>query len=68
MTTAELRVALGSVVPDPTNGSYTASPGRRWLRIGISNSTTGFWAGWSCFTSVEPAMIILGLGARQTVL
>jgi len=35
--------------------------------IGVSNRTTGFWVGWSCFASVEPAMIILGDGARQIV-
>src|SRR3712207_4973991 len=49
------------------NGSYIASPGLVWLRIGISKRSTGFWAGWSCFSSTDPAMIIFGLGARQIV-
>ncbi len=35
---------------------------------GISHGPSGFWVGWSCFASVEPPMIIFGLGARQTVL
>jgi hypothetical protein len=33
-----------------------------------ARATTGFWAGWSCFASVLPLMIIFGLGARQIVL
>jgi len=37
------------------------------LRIGVSNRTSGFWVGWSSFTSELPAMIILGEGARQIV-
>src|SRR3990172_8539782 len=54
-------------VPEPRNGSYTWPPGLRWFRIGVSKRTRGFWVGWSSFRSVEPAIIILGLGARQTV-
>jgi hypothetical protein len=51
-----------SVVPLPRNGSYTASPASVWLRIGISESATGFCAGWSNFSSLLPPMIIFGLG------
>jgi hypothetical protein len=39
----------------------------RWFRIGVSNRTSGFWVGWSSFTSEEPDMIIFGEGARQMV-
>ena len=35
--------------------------------MGVSARTTGFCAGWSSMTSLEPDMIILGLAATQTV-
>ena len=54
-------------MPDPEKGSYNASPGRRWLRIGISDRSTGFWVGWSSFCSLDPPPIRFGDGARQIV-
>jgi len=35
--------------------------------MGVWNRRTGFWVGWSSFSSSEFAMIIFGLGARHTV-
>ena len=58
-----------SVVPEPRNGVvHRLARLAVWFRIGISERRTGFWAGWSNFSSVEPPMIIFGLGARQIVL
>src|ERR1035437_4185140 len=54
-------------VPEPQKGSYSASPPLRWLRIGVSNRTSGFWVGWSSLGSLLPAMIILGDGACRIV-
>ena len=54
-------------VPDPAKGSKTLWPGWRWQLIGVSYSRTGFCAGWSCFSSFEPAVTIFGLLASQTV-
>ena len=59
--------AAMSVEPEPANGSKTASPGRRWLRIGISERSTGFWVGWSSLRSLLRHGSRLGLGARQIV-
>src|SRR5664280_1118630 len=56
-----------SAVPEPQKGSYSGSPARKWLRIGVSNNTRGFWVGWSSRGSALPPMIILGLGTRQIV-
>jgi len=61
-------VPLGSYErsPEPQNGSYSASPALRWLRIGVSNKTRASESGVEAWLSGAD-MIILGEGTRQIV-
>src|ERR1700722_11167229 len=65
--TRSVSSAAASVVPLPRNGSYTTSPRLVWFRTGRRISSTGFWVGWSNFSSSDPPIMNFGLGESQTV-
>src|SRR5260370_461714 len=65
--TRSVSSAAANVVPLPRKGSYTNSPRLVWFRIGRRIRSTGFWVGWSYFSSSDPPMMNLADGESQMV-